>query len=171
MPRWATFYLLHHIFPLFLILFYLTHTPSPCYPGVVFPILSFLFHLFPIQNDNKNTCSSTMPHTLTLLSWCCVVFQRLVRAVGVPGAQGEERAILVLSANSLQKWYLAPGKADQLVYECNVEKHIRESFVDHVWVSLSVHFLSFFFLSFFLSFFFFFFFFFFFLLLLLLLLW
>ena len=117
----------------------------------MFPILSFLFHLFPIQNDNKNTCSSTMPHTLTLLSWCCVVFQRLVRAVGVPGAQGEERAILVLSANSLQKWYLAPGKADQLVYECNVEKHIRESFVDHVWVSLSVHFLSFFFSFFFLS--------------------
>ncbi|MPC16890.1 Nuclear pore complex protein Nup133 [Portunus trituberculatus] len=58
---------------------------------------------------------------------------RLVRAVGVPGAQGEERAILVLSANSLQKWYLAPSQADQLVYECNVEKHIRESFVDHVW--------------------------------------
>ncbi|XP_063850979.1 nuclear pore complex protein Nup133-like isoform X1 [Scylla paramamosain] len=58
---------------------------------------------------------------------------RLVRAVGVPGAHGEERAILVLSANSLQKWYLAPGQADQLVYECNVEKHIRESFVDHVW--------------------------------------
>ncbi|XP_050690235.1 nuclear pore complex protein Nup133-like isoform X2 [Eriocheir sinensis] len=58
---------------------------------------------------------------------------RLVRAVGVPGAQGEERAVLVLSANSLQKWYLAPGQSDRLVYECNVEKHIRESFVDHVW--------------------------------------
>lgn len=59
--------------------------------------------------------------------------------MGVPGAQGEERAILVLSANSLQKWYLAPGQADQLVYECNVEKHIRESFVDHVWVSLAAY--------------------------------
>lgn len=79
---------------------------------------------------------------VSMLCWvthspCCSgVMQRLVRAVGVPGAQGEERAILVLSANSLQKWYLAPGQADRLVYECNVEKHIRESFVDHVWVSL-----------------------------------
>lgn len=58
---------------------------------------------------------------------------RLVRAVGVPGAESGERAVLVLSAHSLQKWYLIPGEPDKLVYECNVEKYIRESFVDHVW--------------------------------------
>ncbi|KAK3877177.1 hypothetical protein Pcinc_018094 [Petrolisthes cinctipes] len=58
---------------------------------------------------------------------------RLVRAVGVPGDEPNERAVLVLSANSLQKWYLAPGHPDKLLYECNVEKYIREGFVDHVW--------------------------------------
>ncbi|KAG7173289.1 Nuclear pore complex protein Nup133-like, partial [Homarus americanus] len=58
---------------------------------------------------------------------------RLVRAVGVPGAENDERAVLVLSAHSLQKWYLIPGEPDKLVYECNVEKYIREGFVDHVW--------------------------------------
>lgn len=58
-----------------------------------------------------------------------------MRAVGVPGDEPNERAVLVLSANSLQKWYLAPGHPDKLLYECNVEKYIREGFVDHVWVS------------------------------------
>nr|XP_045599010.1 nuclear pore complex protein Nup133-like [Procambarus clarkii]XP_045599011.1 nuclear pore complex protein Nup133-like [Procambarus clarkii] len=58
---------------------------------------------------------------------------RLVRAVGVHGADKDQRAVLVLSAHSLQKWYLVPGEADKLVYECNVEKYIREGFVDHVW--------------------------------------
>ncbi|KAK8723506.1 hypothetical protein OTU49_011745, partial [Cherax quadricarinatus] len=58
---------------------------------------------------------------------------RLVRAVGVLGAEKNERAVLVLSAHSLQKWYLIPGEPDKLVYECNVEKYIREGFVDHVW--------------------------------------
>ncbi|XP_037787648.1 nuclear pore complex protein Nup133-like [Penaeus monodon] len=58
---------------------------------------------------------------------------RLVRAVAVPGAESDERSVLVLSANSLQKWYLIPNEPDKLVYECNVEKYIREGFVDHVW--------------------------------------
>lgn len=62
--------------------------------------------------------------------------QRLVRAVAVPGAESDERSVLVLSANSLQKWYLIPNEPDKLVYECNVEKYIREGFVDHVWVSV-----------------------------------
>lgn len=54
----------------------------------------------------------------------------------MPGGEGDERAVLVLSAHSLQKWYLIPGEPDKLVYECNVEKYIREGFVDHVWVSI-----------------------------------
>ncbi|KAK7083096.1 hypothetical protein SK128_015202 [Halocaridina rubra] len=58
---------------------------------------------------------------------------RLVRAVGVPGAEADERAVLVLSAHSLQKWYLVPNEPDRLIYEVNVEKYIREGFVDHVW--------------------------------------
>ncbi|XP_068231574.1 nuclear pore complex protein Nup133 [Palaemon carinicauda] len=58
---------------------------------------------------------------------------RLVRAVGVPGAEADERAVLVLSAHSLQKWYLVPSEPDKLIYEVNVEKYIREGFVDHVW--------------------------------------
>lgn len=58
---------------------------------------------------------------------------RLVRAVGVPGAEQDERAVLVLSAHSLQKWYLVPNEPDKLIYEVNVEKYIREGFVDHVW--------------------------------------
>lgn len=58
---------------------------------------------------------------------------RLVRAVGVPGVEPDERAVLVLSAHSLQKWYLVPSEPDKLIYEVNVEKYIREGFVDHVW--------------------------------------
>lgn len=58
---------------------------------------------------------------------------RLVGVVSVTGAEPDERSVLVLSANSLQKWYLIPGEPDKMVYECNVEKYIREGFIDHVW--------------------------------------
>ena len=51
------------------------------------------------------------------------------------GNEGEEKCILVLSARSLQKWYLNSGEPDKLIYECNVEKFIHDGFVDHVWVS------------------------------------
>ncbi|XP_076054579.1 nuclear pore complex protein Nup133 isoform X2 [Oratosquilla oratoria] len=58
---------------------------------------------------------------------------RFVRAVGIPGAKSGEHWILVLSAHFLQKWHVEVGESDKLLYQCNVEKYIREGFVDHVW--------------------------------------
>jgi hypothetical protein len=84
--------------------------------------------------------------------WCCdtgpvltsdnVAFsvlycQKLVKVVAVDGSgfDSDEWRVYVLAEQSLQKWILVPGEAERLVYECEVNRMVREAFHETVWVS------------------------------------
>lgn len=62
--------------------------------------------------------------------------QRLVGIAVIDSIDSYEKNIIILSARSLQKWYLCPGQPDKVVYECAVDKIIHEALVDYVWVSM-----------------------------------
>ncbi|KAB7507994.1 Nuclear pore complex protein, partial [Armadillidium nasatum] len=58
---------------------------------------------------------------------------RLVGIAVIDSIDSYEKNIIILSARSLQKWYLCPGQPDKVVYECAVDKIIHEALVDYVW--------------------------------------
>jgi hypothetical protein len=63
--------------------------------------------------------------------------QKLVKVVAVDGSgfNSDEWRLYVLAEQSLQKWILVLGEAERLVYECDVNRMVREAFQETVWVS------------------------------------
>jgi len=69
-----------------------------------------------------------------LFSFC---HQKLVKVVAVDGSGfgSDEWRVYVLAEQSLQKWLLVAGEAERLMYECEVNRMVREAFRETVWVS------------------------------------
>jgi len=63
--------------------------------------------------------------------------QKLVKVVAVDGSGfgSDEWRVYVLAEQSLQKWLLVAGESERLVYECEVNRMVREAFRETVWVS------------------------------------
>lgn len=51
----------------------------------------------------------------------------------------EEKAVFVLTANSLQKWLIIKDEEpDRLFYSCDIEELARNAFATTVWVSETI---------------------------------
>jgi len=46
-----------------------------------------------------------------------------------------EKTVFVLTSNTFQKWYLAQGDPERLVYSCDIETLARKAFALNTWVS------------------------------------
>ena len=51
-----------------------------------------------------------------------------------------EKTVFVLTSNTFQKWYLAQGDPERLVYSCDIETLAKKAFALNTWVSLLTQF-------------------------------
>ncbi|XP_067007277.2 nuclear pore complex protein Nup133 [Anabrus simplex] len=58
-----------------------------------------------------------------------------VAAVSIREGRTGGWCVYVLAEHSLQKWTLYPGEVEKLVYECDINRIVRDAFCDTVWES------------------------------------
>jgi len=45
-----------------------------------------------------------------------------------------EKTVYVLTSNSFQKWFIAQGDPEKMIYSCDLENIAKQAFASNTWV-------------------------------------
>ncbi|XP_064623081.1 nuclear pore complex protein Nup133-like [Lineus longissimus] len=113
---------------------------------------STLIHLSPATSQSSITCRVLTPGQSTLAGFgrrmsSFIFGTASAQAIGAPLHQllpgetidGVRRTFYVLSGNFLQKWLIDDRLHEKMLYQCEVEKHMRDSIATSLWMTDAAH--------------------------------